>query len=76
MDVELSTRRRFAYPCMDWSMRRPHVGGALGAALLDLGIKRGWLQRQLDSRALTVTNKGRRELESLFGITLLAGTPA
>lgn len=76
MDMELSTRRRFAYPCMDWSMRRPHVGGSLGAALLDLGIKRGWLQRQLDSRALTVTSKGRRELESIFGIALLTGTPA
>jgi len=76
MDAELSPRRRFAYPCMDWSMRRPHVGGALGAALLDLAIGRGWLQRQLDSRALTVTNKGLRELESIFGITQLARTPA
>lgn len=75
-DMKLSTRRRFAYPCMDWSMRRPHIGGALGAALLDLGIKRGWLQRQLDSRALTVTSKGRRELESVFGITLLASAVA
>ncbi|BDU21077.1 metalloregulator ArsR/SmtB family transcription factor [Dyella sp. GSA-30] len=76
MDSELSPRRRFAYPCMDWSMRRPHVGGALGAALLELGIRRGWLQRQLDSRALTVTNKGLRELESIFGITQLAVMPA
>jgi DNA-binding transcriptional ArsR family regulator len=69
-DMALSTRRRFAYPCMDWSVRRPHIGGALGATLLELGIKRGWLQRQLDSRALTVTHKGRRGLESIFGITL------
>lgn len=76
MDAELSPRRRFAYPCMDWSMRRPHVGGALGAALLDLGLRRGWLQRQLDSRALTVTKKGLRELESVFGIAQLTGTPA
>ena len=75
-DTTLSTRRRFAYPCMDWSMRRPHIGGALGAALLELGIKRGWLRRQLDSRALTVTSKGQRELESVFGITLQAGAVA
>ncbi|MNL64044.1 hypothetical protein D3C87_1882210 [compost metagenome] len=29
-----TVRRRFACPCLDWSMRRPHLGGALGAALL------------------------------------------
>lgn len=75
-DMTLSTRRRFAYPCMDWSVRRPHIGGALGAALLEFGIKRGWLRRQLDSRALTVTSKGQRELESIFGITLQAGAVA
>lgn len=69
--AELPTRRRFAYPCMDWSMRRLHVGGALGASLLELGLKRTWLQRQLDSRALTVTAKGHRELDTIFGIALL-----
>jgi hypothetical protein len=36
-------RRRFACPCLDWSMRRPHLGGALGAALLQTAIKRQWV---------------------------------
>ena len=41
---DLSTlRRRFACPCLDWSMRRPHLGGALGAALLQTAIKRKWV---------------------------------
>src|SRR3984885_7628817 len=33
-------RLLFAYPCLDWSERRPHIGGALGAALLKLALKR------------------------------------
>jgi DNA-binding transcriptional ArsR family regulator len=63
-------RRRFAYPCLDWSERRPHVGGALGSALLKLALKRKWVAQELDSRALAVTSFGRRELRSLFGLEL------
>ncbi|MCL6702638.1 helix-turn-helix transcriptional regulator [Pseudomonas sp. T1.Ur] len=61
-------RRRFACPCLDWSMRRPHLGGALGAALLQVAIKRKWVVQDLDSRALGVTASGRREMASRFGI--------
>ena len=56
-----SLRRRFAFACLDWSERRPHVGGALGAALLQLALRRKWVVRDLDSRALSVTRVGRRE---------------
>jgi DNA-binding transcriptional ArsR family regulator len=55
-------RRRFAYGCLDWSERRPHIGGALGAALLTAALKKRWLTQDLDSRALGVTNLGRREM--------------
>ena len=55
-------RRRFAYACLDWSERRPHLGGALGAALLELSIRREWVTQDLDSRALSITGMGRREL--------------
>jgi DNA-binding transcriptional ArsR family regulator len=61
-------RRLFACPCLDWSERRPHVGGALGAAVLKLAFKRKWLVQELDSRALHVTALGRRELQSRFGV--------
>jgi hypothetical protein len=61
-------RRRFAYACVDWSERRPHIGGALGAALLNLALRRTWVVRDLDSRILTVTRIGRREMRARFGV--------
>ncbi|WP_236189116.1 ArsR/SmtB family transcription factor [Pseudomonas pharyngis] len=69
---DLSTlRRRFACPCLDWSMRRPHLSGSLGAALLQAALKRKWVTQDLDSRALTLTVQGRRELLSRWGLVLL-----
>ncbi|GGB90155.1 ArsR/SmtB family transcription factor [Pseudoduganella buxea] len=55
-------RRRFACPCLDWSERRPHLGGALGAALLHLALRHGWVERELDGRALAVPERGRRRM--------------
>jgi DNA-binding transcriptional ArsR family regulator len=63
-----SLRRRFAYACLDWSERRPHLGGALGAALLKLANKRKWVAQDLDSRAIRLTNVGRREILARFGV--------
>lgn len=68
---ELSTlRRKFACPCLDWSMRRPHLGGSLGAALLQAALKRKWVTQDLDSRALALTALGRKELNVRFGLAL------
>jgi DNA-binding transcriptional ArsR family regulator len=61
-------RRRFAFACLDWSERRPHLGGALGAALLKLALERKWLAQDLDSRALSVTKLGIREMLIRFGL--------
>jgi hypothetical protein len=61
-------RRRFAFACLDWSERRAHIGGALGAALLELMICRKWLRREIEGRTLEATALGRRELARLFGI--------
>jgi len=61
-------RRRFAYACVDWSERRPHIGGALGAALRRLALRRNWVVEDLDSRILTVTRVGRREMQARFGV--------
>jgi len=61
-------RRRFAYPCLDWSERRPHLGGAFAAALLEVVLRRGWVEQDLDSRVLGVTTRGRREMSLRFGI--------
>ena len=64
-------RRRFAYACLDWSERRPHIGGALGSVLLQAALKRRWVTHDLDSRAIQVTNAGRRELLARFGVDVL-----
>ena len=59
-------RRRFACPCLDWSERQPHMAGSLAAALLKTTLKRKWLVKDLDSRALRITPLGRRELKRHF----------
>ena len=70
IDVEETRmlRRRFAFACLDWSERRSHLGGALGAGLLRLALKKKWVVQDLDSRALRVTSFGRREMGSRFGM--------
>lgn len=70
IDVEAAKalRRRFAYACVDWSERRPHLGGALGAALLKVALGRRWVVREHDGRALEVTRYGRHEMLTRFGL--------
>ena len=51
-----------ACACPDWSERRPHLGGSLGAALLQWFMQSGWLVLPKDSRALQVTPAGQREI--------------
>ncbi len=61
-------RRTFACACLDWSERRPHLAGAVGAGLLTLTLKRKWVVKDLDSRILSVTKLGQRELRSRFDV--------
>jgi len=72
IDVEatLALRRHFAFACLDWSERQPHIGGALGAALLKLALRSRWVVQELDSRALSVTRVGKREMERRFGVLI------
>ncbi|MGA2365631.1 MAG: helix-turn-helix transcriptional regulator [Steroidobacteraceae bacterium] len=67
LDVQAAraARRRFAFGCLDWTERRHHLGGALGAAFLQLATRRKWVLQDLDSRALRLTDSGRRELTQL-----------
>jgi len=70
VDAARSSRRRFAYPCLDWSERQSHIGGALGAAILNLAVKRRWVTPDLDSRALEITRLGRREMQARLGVRI------
>jgi DNA-binding transcriptional ArsR family regulator len=68
IDALRTLRRRFAYACVDWSERRPHLAGALGASILEIALNRKWVLQDLDSRALSLTNFGRREMLAHFGL--------
>ncbi len=59
--------RHFARQCLDWSERRPHISGALGAAIADTFFKRGWAERLRRGRTVRLTDSGRRALTSQFG---------
>jgi hypothetical protein len=70
LDVDLLAVRRprrvFARACVDLTQRRPHLGGALGEALLELYVARGWIQRQRRSRVVSITPKGYETFKRLF----------
>jgi hypothetical protein len=61
-------RRPFCRPCLDWSERRPHLAGALGAALAARCFELDWISRGRDTRAVLVTPSGRRGFSETFGI--------
>ena len=63
-----SSRRVFARRCLDWSERRPHLGGALGAALLERLRERGWLVSAGQPRTLRLTVTGSAGLERELGL--------
>ncbi len=65
-----SRRRIFCRPCLDWTERRPHLGGSVGAALARRCFDLGWLERMREGRALLVTKAGRRGLSEIFGLSL------
>lgn len=72
IDIEAvrALRRRFAFGCLDWSERRAHLGGGLGAALLSVACQKKWVVRERDSRALRVTDMGCHQMAARLGIDL------
>jgi DNA-binding transcriptional ArsR family regulator len=65
-----STRRRFCRLCLDWTERRPHIAGAVGAALTTRCFDLGWTERMKHGRAVTVTASGKRGFLETFGISV------
>ncbi|MBO9205476.1 MULTISPECIES: ArsR/SmtB family transcription factor [Niastella] len=65
-----NNRRVFAKPCLDWSERKYHMAGSLGAALLDKMLQADWLRRKKNSRAIVITSTGQRELYNKFKVAL------
>jgi len=62
LDSVAKRRRQLACACPDWSERKPHLGGAIGAALLETCKQAGWLRTSHSSRALHVSPQGRRAI--------------
>lgn len=65
-----ASRRHFACSCLDWSERKAHLGGALGAAILATFERKKWVLRHLDSRQLSFTAKGKIALSRHFSLHL------
>jgi DNA-binding transcriptional ArsR family regulator len=63
-------RRVFCRPCLDWSERRTHLAGRVGAALACRCFELGWIRRQRDTRAVAITQAGMEGFEETFGIAL------
>jgi DNA-binding transcriptional ArsR family regulator len=63
-----STRRHFCRLCLDWTERRPHLAGAVGAALTKRCFDLGWTERMKHSRAVIVTASGKRGFLETFGV--------
>ena len=72
--VELTSksrsRRIFCRPCLDWSERRYHVAGFIGAEICRRCLELGWFRRDRDPRAVRVTSTGHIGLSDMFGISL------
>ena len=64
------SRRLFCQPCLDWSERRLHVAGLVGAEICRRCLELGWLRRVRDSRALRLTPDGKSGLRDHFGLDL------
>ena len=63
-------KRAICRTCLDWSERRPHLAGRLGAALCGRAFELGWVERIRDSRAVAVTAEGQRGFQATFGIEI------
>lgn len=70
VDAVRRERRGLALACLDWTEQRPHLGGALGAALLEQFVQRGWVVKQQGTRAVIITRQGRSGFQEHFGVQL------
>jgi DNA-binding transcriptional ArsR family regulator len=69
------SRRAFCRPCVDWSERRAHLAGAVGAAIARRLMELRWIARKRDTRALSITPLGWNSIERTFGCSLHDHTP-
>lgn len=66
IEVESKARRPVCRACLDWSVRRSHLAGTLGAAILDKILLEKWARREKDSRAVIFSPMGKQAFETVF----------
>jgi DNA-binding transcriptional ArsR family regulator len=69
-DLTRRGKRLFCKPCLDWSERRYHIAGLVGAEIWRGCVERGWVKRQREGRAIVLTTAGRVGLHDVFGVVL------
>lgn len=74
VDTLAVQRRRLSHACLDWSVRRHHLAGAVGTSLLKQCYELGWAKRVKSSRVVTFTPAGERAFRQRFGLKKDAGT--
>jgi len=67
-EIESNKRRVAARQCLDWSERKPHLAGQLGALLLEKMLEKNWFRKVKFSRELVVTSKARKEMSDLLDV--------
>lgn len=79
LDRAPEKRRTRALPlcrlCLDWSERRPHFSGRLGAELCRHSLASGWVRKRQGSRALEITVEGQRVFRDVFRVEMFRHTP-
>ena len=60
------SRRAFCRPCLDWSERRPHLAGRVGASIANLAFARDWIRRRPQGRSVEITEDGIAAFRTLF----------
>jgi hypothetical protein len=74
--LNLKSKRIFCRPCLDWSERRYHIAGLVGAEIFRCAVALGWLKRSRDTRAVRLTASGRAGLLDAFGVELAEYEPS
>jgi DNA-binding transcriptional ArsR family regulator len=69
LSAKAGSRRIFCRPCLDWSERRYHVAGLVGAEMCRRCLELGWLARERDSRAVRITPVGDAGFQATFGLS-------
>lgn len=69
-EVGKGASRPMCRPCLDWSERRPHIGGVLGMAICSHAMEKNWVRRRAGNRSLEITPKGHLAFKHTFGIEI------